>query len=164
DATRASVHQSAAGPIVLPGADAGYPADEASAASSPLTVDDCGLMASPREAIVPLVELFHASGDRRPRMAAVWSSRGAGASTVLMHPGRLARIDGCVPVTVALLEQADYREVVRGRTLFVIADRAPRAWVALVAAAVAAPKPHVLVVAGREEIPGVHGIALRRLP
>ena len=166
----ANVRQSVDGPRVLIDATAGYPIDPMDPMDNEPTqmpraarsIEDCGILVQPRPAVATIGELFAAVGNMRPQIAALWGSRGAGKSTAISELARLARLQGFVPGAVQVVARPEFREVLAERTLFLIADDTLVGWRALMGA-MATPKAHVLVFAGTEEVPGVHGIALDRL-
>src|SRR5437762_2265827 len=160
-----NVRQSVDGPIVMLDASAGYPVDAQSTAIPPAaeSLEDCGIVVQPRQIMPAVAELFAVDGDIRPQIAALWGNRGAGKSTVLSELARFARVRGFVPVAVHVVAQREFRALLAGRSLFLIADDTPVGWRALLSATLNTPKPHVMVCAGAEEVSGIYGMALDRL-
>jgi len=104
-----------------------------------------------------------ADGDAWPRAVAVWGDPGAGKSTALGDLARLARGRGFVPVAIHVLEQPEFRPLLAGRTLFLIADDTASGWSALVAATLRVPKSHILISAGDGEVAGIDGLPMPRV-
>ncbi len=147
--------------VVLPDAAAGYP--ERSDEPPPIDLDGCGLMLRQRRALPVVAELFGAASDAGPRAIAIWGPEGSGRTALLLELARAARLQGFVPIAAHLLKQPSFRALVGGRSLFLMDDEVGAGWTALLDASIQAPRPHVLVVAGREDVPAIDGVALERL-
>jgi DNA-binding NtrC family response regulator/tetratricopeptide (TPR) repeat protein len=149
------------GAVVLPDSEAGY-VDEGgpSVDAASVALDTCGFVIQARRLAPALAELFDGTGGMQPRIAAVWGPPGAGTSTIVADVARVARLNGFVPVGVPL---DAFSRVLRGRSLFLIADAAAAGWKSLLHASLQSPRPHVLLFAGVDEIPSVDGIALERM-
>jgi DNA-binding NtrC family response regulator/tetratricopeptide (TPR) repeat protein len=157
--TPTSVRSSRSGPVVLPVAEAGYPSPCPDEELRDLRLDDRAISALPRRAVAAMSELFERSCGTRPHVAALWGPAGAGTRTVIDDLARMARLSGFVPVAAHVLPA--FSDRLRGRSLFVIDAEGRRfGWSVLLGAALASPRPHVLLFVGREEVPGVDGIAL----
>jgi DNA-binding NtrC family response regulator len=156
--TPPSVGSSRGEPVVLPGAEAGYPR-ESTEEPRDLRLEDRAITALERRAVASITELFDRSGGTRPHIAALWGPAGAGTGTAIDDLARMARLRGFVPVAARVLSR--FSDLLRGRSLFVIDDDPGRAgWSVLLGAALASPRPHVLLFVGREEVPSVDGLAL----
>jgi DNA-binding NtrC family response regulator len=57
----------------------------------------------------------------------------------------------------------EVRGILRGRSLFIVADNDGTAWRALLAATIESPRPHLLLLVAAEEVHGVTGVRLGRL-
>ena len=155
----ASVHHSRTGPVVLPEATTGYSEERRDAGHCDLPLHDRGINTIERPAVAALGELFERTGGTRPHIAALWGPIGAGKRTAIDDLARMARLQGFVPVAARVLSALADR--LRGRSLFVIDDEESRlGWRVLLGAALASPRPHVLLFIGREDVPSVDGIGL----
>ncbi len=148
--------------IVVPSGDAGYDAEPALPPVD-LTLAACGLALASRRAVDAVAELFTPPGPWRARAVALWAAPGSGLGTAIEDLARTARLNGYVPVSSRLVESG-VLELLAGRSLFLI-DRlgAAGAWRGLMDITLRSPGPHVLLLAGREEIPHVHGLPLEPL-
>ena len=148
--------------VVVPHGDTGYDAEGA-----PPPVDfplaACGLALVSRRAVDAVAELFTHHSPWRTRAVALWAAPASGLGTAIEDLARTARLNGYVPVSSRLVESG-VLELLEGRSLFLI-DRvgAAGAWRGLMEIALRSPGPHVLLLAGREEIPHVHGLPLEPL-
>jgi DNA-binding NtrC family response regulator len=158
--TTASVRSSRRGPVVLPVAEAGYPSSGLDQEPGDLRLEDRAITGLQRRAVAAMSELFERSCGTRPRVAALWGPAGAGAHTAIDDLARMARLRGFVPVAACVLPA--FSDRLRGRSLFVIdaAEGHRPGWSVLLGAALASPRPHVLLFVGRAEVPSVDGIAL----
>jgi DNA-binding NtrC family response regulator/tetratricopeptide (TPR) repeat protein len=145
--------------IVVPSGDAGYDAEPAQPLVDP-TLAACGLALVSRRAVEAIAELFTSPCPWRPRAVALWAAPGSGLGTAIEDLSRTARLNGYVPVSSRLLDSG-VLELLAGRSLFLI-DRlgAAGAWRGLMDLSLRSPGPHVLLLAGREEVPHVHGLPL----
>ena len=148
--------------IVVPAGDAGYDAAPASAPGD-LTRAACGLAFANRRAVAAVAELFTQPGPWRARAVALWAAPGGGLGTAIEDLARTARLNGYVPLA-SRLAASGVLELLAGRSLFLI-DRVggAGAWRGLLDIALRSPGPHVLLLAGREEIPHVPGLPLEPL-
>ena len=148
--------------IVVPSADAGYDAEPALPPVD-LTLAACGLALVSRRAVDAVAELFTPPGPWRARAVALWAAPGSGLGTAIEDLARTARLNGYVPVSSRLVESG-VLELLEGRSLLLI-DRlgAASAWRGLMDITLRSPGPHVLLLAGREEVPHVHGLPLEPL-
>ncbi len=145
--------------IVVPRGDAGYDAEQGSPPGD-LTLADCGLAFASRPAVDAVAELFTHPGPARPRAVALWAPPGSGLGTAIDALARTARLNGYVPLSSGLVESSAL-ELLAGRSLLVIARvGASGAWRGLVEITLRLPGPHVLLLAGSEEIAHVHGLPL----
>ncbi len=145
--------------IVVPPGDAGYDAEPGSPPGD-LTLAACGLALASRPAADAVAELFTHPGPARPRAVALWARPGSGLGTAIDALARTARLHGYVPVSSRFVASS-VLELLAGRSLLVI-DRvgASRGWRGLVDITLRLPGPHVLLLAGSEEIAHVHGLPL----
>jgi DNA-binding NtrC family response regulator len=133
------------------------------APARPVRIEACGHLAVDRRAVASIAELFDATRECRPRVVSLWGPPGAGKTTAIGELARAARLNGFVPVTTALLS-APLAAVLHGRTLFVVDDDSRGCgWPALVDWAMRGPRPHVVLIAGLEEVRSVHGVALDKV-
>src|SRR5207302_1617155 len=149
-------------PVVVPdigGGDIGDTEPE-TAADVPLAVR--GLMTIQRSAVPALAELFAYVPGPRPHVAAVWGAPGSGKTTLAIELARLARLNGFVPIAARFIDST-YDALWRGRSVFVVDDGENRRSCPLVHASMQSPVPHVLFVAGAEEIGRVRGLPLGRV-
>jgi DNA-binding NtrC family response regulator len=129
---------------------------------APVTIDACGHVTLDRRAVASVAELFDATRECRPRVVSLWGPAGAGKTTAIGELARAARLNGLVPVSTALLT-APFAAALHGRTLFVVDDSRGGGWPALVDWAMRGPRPHVVLIAGLEEVRSVHGVALDKV-
>jgi DNA-binding NtrC family response regulator len=161
-----AARSSARGPILLLPPDAGY--EDAGEGPSvkpvaPLDIGACGHIDLDRRAVASIAELFDATPECRPRVVSLWGPPGAGKTTAIGELARAARLNGLVPVSTALLS-APLAATLQGRTLFVVDDDSRGdGWRALVDWAMRGPRPHVVLIAGVEEVRSVHGVALDKV-
>jgi DNA-binding NtrC family response regulator/tetratricopeptide (TPR) repeat protein len=148
--------------VVVPSGDMGYDA-EPGLPPVDLTVPACGLAIANRRAVEAVAELFTHPGPWRARTVALWAAPGGGLGTAIQDLARDARLNGYVPLSSRLVE-SEVLELLAGRSLFLI-DRvgAAGAWRRLLEITLRLPGPHVLLLAGREEIAHVHGLPLEPL-
>ena len=153
--------------VLLPDAGTGYSqdTDEHAAETAPMRIR--GLSIIDRRAVSALAEMFHAAGGVRPHISAVWGPPGSGRGMVVRELARIARTNGFVPVASRLIDSR-YAGLLRGRSLFVIADGddagGATPWSAPLDAALSAPQPHVFLMVGEVECRSVDGVALGRVP
>ncbi len=145
--------------IVVPRGDAGYDAAQG-LLSDDLTLAACGLALASRPAVDAVAELFTHPGPARPRAVALWAAPGSGLGTAIDALARTARLHGYVPLSSTCVESS-VLALLAGRSLLLI-DRggAPGAWRGLMEITLRLPGPHVLLLAGHEEIAHVHGLPL----
>jgi len=150
--------------VVLPGSAAGYPAEPPEINGRPaIELAACGLTLHQRRALPAVAELFDARRDAGPRIVSICGAAGAGKTALVSELSRVARVNGFVPVSVRMLREASLFPLLRGRSLFLIDDEAGAGWTGLLDASMRSPRPHVLVFAGREEVPTVDVVALEPL-
>ncbi|MCC7417810.1 MAG: sigma-54-dependent Fis family transcriptional regulator [Acidobacteria bacterium] len=119
-----------------------------------------GKIGAGRRAVSAIEELFDRLDDCRPRVVALVGGSPADRAEAILELARLARAAGLVPVALRLLTDA-LRTAIGGQTMLLIAEAgATRTWPALVSTAISAPRPHVLVLSGKEEVAGVDCIVL----
>jgi DNA-binding NtrC family response regulator len=147
--------------VWLPDANSGYEREDPTPPSL-IALPHCGLRIVDRPAVAVLAEMFRIDGAR-PRAAALWGPPGSGKRFVVRALARAARANGFVPVAAAVLD-SPLAEIVRGRSLFVIAvDGHGAAWRLFVAATIRTARPHVLLIVSHQERRFVDGVGLRRL-
>jgi hypothetical protein len=117
-----------------------------------------------RRSITALAELFDDTTGCRPRVVSLFGPPGAGKTTAIGELARVARMNGLVPVSAALLA-SPLADVLAGRTLFVIDDDSEgRGWSALLAWTMRSPRPHVLLFAGVDDVRCTHAVGLEPVP
>ena len=147
----------------LPDADSGYPCEPVAGDDRDLSLQIRAIGAIERRAVAAIGELFERGSGTRPHVTSLWGPGGAGKGTAIDDLARLARLHGFVPVAARVL--SEWGDRLRGRSLFVIDDEELRlGWRVLLGAALASPRPHVLLFVGPEEVPSVEGIGLEPLP
>jgi len=152
--------------VVLPSAAAGYEQPE------PISVDTSQLApevygvsdVSPDRGLESVVELLGGTCDARSRAIRLRGMPGAGIEAALRSLARAARINGLVPMAVSEMNEP-VTALVGRRSLFLIArgHHLP-AMKALAQLAVQTGKPHVVVLAGEGEVPGMPTVKLKRCP
>ncbi|HZR26348.1 MAG TPA: sigma 54-interacting transcriptional regulator [Vicinamibacterales bacterium] len=150
-----------AGPVIIPSTVTPPATIGGGTASLPIACR--GLRSVQRRSTPALSELFEPWTGGRIHAAALWGPRGAGKSCIVRELARVARLRGCVPVTARFVDTA-YRELWRGRNLFVIEDESGRGCAALLHTVGELAIPHVLLIVGESEVAGVHGVSLAPLP
>ena len=157
------IHQETGRPLVLPDDETGYPCDPPKEeVHGHESMACCGIAHVERRAESAIAELLEGAAAPRPQVVALWGPNGAGKTSVLLELARVARLRGFVPVSVRLLG-LPWADPACGRTLFLIDDDASTGWRSLLDASIRSPRPHVLVLAGVEEVRAVRGLALERL-
>src|SRR6185436_2500370 len=145
--------------IVVPRGDAGYDAAQG-LPSDDLTLAACGLALASRPAVDAVADLFTHPGPARPRAVALWGAPGSGLGTAIDALARTARLHGYVPLSSTCVESS-VLALLAGRSLLLIGrGGAPGAWRGLMEITLRLPGPHVLLLAGPEEIAHVHGLPL----
>ncbi len=161
DPTASAIREGASGPQFLPAFDVGY-----AASSDPGLIRStraCAMALVDRPALAAIAELFDTTSDCRPRAVSLWGPEGAGKSTAIAELARAARLNGLVPISIALLGSS-LAPAVEGRTLFIVDDAGGgEQWAALVHSVLRSPRPHVLVTTSVEETAERHGVALKPL-
>ena len=158
------IHQETGRALVLPDEETGYPCDpQQEDVHGHVSTGCCGIAHIERRAESAIAELLEGAPAARPQVVALWGPKGAGKTSVLLELARVARLRGFVPVSVRLLG-LPWADPVRGRTLFLIDDDESTGWRSLLDASIRSPRPHVLVLAGVEEVRAVRGLGLERLP
>lgn len=126
-------------------------------------LEDCGVGVIPCGAVSAVAEMF---SEWRPglRALALCDVPGAGVSTALRELSRAARLAGFVPLALAIDAHRTCAGL-SGRSLFAIADSryVEDSWREFLNVTIDTPKPHLLLFAGRDEVPRVQTIHLQRL-
>ncbi len=127
-------------------------------------VDVAAIAMIERPAMSALAALFDPTDDRRVRVASCWGPRGSGRTTVVEQLARIARNRGFVPIDAALLSSS--ASLVGGRTLFIVdagetSGVGGAAWLTPV---LRSPRPHICLLIRSEEVRGVDGFCLDRIP
>jgi DNA-binding NtrC family response regulator/tetratricopeptide (TPR) repeat protein len=135
------------------------PADERARA---LPIADRGLQTIQQPAMSALAEMFRDLSCPRPHAAALWGPAGSGKTTIVHELARMARVSGFIPIAARLIDSG-YRDLWRGRSIFVIDDGDGGGWQALLRAVLGSAVPHAVLVVGESEVRGVDGLALRRM-
>ena len=172
----ADVHEFDGRAVVVPGEQAGYLQNSAAStehvttaglleALETLSPDNCAMCTIHRRVDGVLADLFSSHGGSRPHIISMWGLPGSGRTTAALHAARAARLNGFVPIGVQILSRID-GGLVKDRHLCIISDHDDRGarWRTLLGAALVSPRVHVLLRIGRDELPGVHGVGLDRIP
>jgi DNA-binding NtrC family response regulator/tetratricopeptide (TPR) repeat protein len=158
-----SVRNWSGGPVVVPDGESGYSCERGDGDARDLSLQIRAISAIERRAVAAIGELFERGSGTRPHVTSLWGPEGAGKGTAIDDLARMARLHGFVPVAARVL--SEWGDRLRGRSLFVIDDDKLRlGWRVLLGAALASPRPHVLLFVGAEEVPSVEGIGLEPLP
>jgi DNA-binding NtrC family response regulator len=148
---------------------------EALEAAGPETasLERCAIRTIDRRADAVITDLFAALDGSRPHIVSIWGPPGSGRTTAACRAARVARLKGFVPIGVRILDQID-GALVKNCHLCVISDEdSAMPWSAranevsltsLLRVALASPRIHVLLRIGRDELTGVHGVGLDRIP
>ena len=150
------------GVVVVPRSTAGYPMDshEPTTRLSSLPPADCGILWIERPAVTAIADVFPCFNGCRPRIVTLFGPSGCGKTTGVLEIARRARLNGFVPVDIAIVRLLP-SSIFRNRSLCLIDDGAAcNRWSVLAAVANAVPRPHVLVVAGAEEAGSFGGVRL----
>jgi DNA-binding NtrC family response regulator len=130
--------------------------------SDDLPLECRGLDTLAHRALGPLREVLLERSARGPRVLALWGPSGAGLTTAVRELARVARMNGYVPMSLALGQ--GLTELARTRSLFLIGGQAlEEGWRCLLQSSLRAPRSHVLLLLNAREAPGVHGLVLERL-
>ena len=157
----AAVYAAEPGAVVLPDAGTGYrsPVDPSREAVS---LDACGIAFIVRPIVAALAEMFRAPCGDRPHVTVLTGPGGSGRTTIVAELARTARQQGFVPIASPLVGSR-YAEVCRGRSLFIIHRGAANGFSPFLRAMTATPQPHVLLIAGNDEVRGVDTVAVERI-
>jgi DNA-binding NtrC family response regulator len=153
-------------PVVVPDHGAGRPTppsddeggdDRAGVAST----SALGIVRETDPQVDATAELFGGQSASRVVAVSVWGGAASGVDRAVLALARTARLAGLVPVRADLLA-GEIATVVRGRTLLIVArDQVDAGWSALLAAALEAPRPHMVLFAGSQSVPRVHAVPMR---
>ena len=157
-----AVHVRQGSPVVVPDIGGGEVSDTEPETATDVPLAVRGLMTIQRSAVPALAEMFAYVPGPRPHVAAVWGAPGSGKTTLAIELARLARLNGFVPIAARFIGST-YDALWRGRSVFVVDDGENRRSCPLVHASMQSPVPHVLFVAGAEEIGRVRGLPLGRV-
>jgi len=149
----------ATGAVMVPGDGNGYPRGSDEPIGGAATIETCGLRLIPRPVVPALGEMFDCGGGRRPRISVLFGRRGAGKRMVIRELARLARTNGFVPVAASLVGWR-YGDLLRDRSLFIVADRSQTGWTAILRAILQSPRPHVVLIASETEETALDSIGL----
>jgi DNA-binding NtrC family response regulator len=131
-----------------------------------LSLENCAIRTIDRRADAVVADLFASLDGSRPHIVSIWGPPRSGRSTAALCAARVARLNGFVPIGVSILNQID-GSLVKNRHLCLISDD-DGAWSSapstLLSVALASPGIHVLLRIGGEELAGVHGVGLDRIP
>ena len=150
------------GVVVVPDSSTGYPAQagEQAIPSSPMALQDCGMLRINRPAVTAIADMFSSFSGFRPRVVALWGPSGSGRTTGILDIARMARLKGFVPIDCDIAEQLA-PSLIRNRSLCLIDDGAKRnRWSVLVAVASRTPRPHAVIVVGENEARSFDGAGL----
>jgi DNA-binding NtrC family response regulator/tetratricopeptide (TPR) repeat protein len=125
---------------------------------------NCAICTIDRRADAVVADLFASLDGSRPHIISIWGPPGSGRTTAALRAARVARLNGFVPIGVPILDKID-GSLVKNRHLCIISDDdAETRWSALLSVALASPRIHVLLRIGRDELAGVDGVGLERIP
>jgi len=159
--TRAAVYSAPSGAVVLPDTGTGY----RSPADSPrerVPLDVCGIAIIARPIVAALAEMFRAPCGDRPHVTVLIGPAGSGRRTIVGELARTARQQGFVPIASPLVGSR-YADACRGRSLFIIHRGTTNGFSPFLRAMTATPQPHVLLLAGDDEVRGVDTVAVERI-
>jgi hypothetical protein len=158
---QAAVYSSQSGAVVLPDTGTGYrsPNDQPREAVS---LDSCGITVIARPIVAVLAEMFRAPCGDRPHVSVLIGPAGSGRTTIVGELARTARQQGFVPIASPLVGPR-YAEVCRGRSLFIIHRGTANGFSPFLRAMTMTPQPHVLLLAGEDEVRGVDTVAVGRI-
>jgi len=147
--------------VVLPDTGTGYrsPIDPPREAVS---LDTCGMTVIARPIVAVLAEMFRAPCGDRPHVTALIGPAGSGRTTIVGELARTARQQGFVPIASPLVGSR-FAEVCRGRSLFIIHRGTSNGFSPFLRAMTTTPQPHVLLLAGDDEVRGVDTVAVERI-
>ena len=138
-----------------------------------LSLENCAIHTIERRADVVVADLFESLHGSRPHIVSIWGPPGSGRTTAVLRAARIARLNGFVPVGVPVLDRID-GSLIKNSHLCIISDEDSKmSWSAaanqvglmrLLSVALASPRIHVLLRIGRDELAGVHGVGLERIP
>ena len=139
------------------------------AAGAPVSeIGGCGLLTIPRDEARAIGELFEDTAAG-PRAIAMWGPAGIGLRAAMCELARAARMHGFVPVMAAMAATASrdgrLADLLHGRSVLLLcpADASTR-WTPLLEWSLRSPRAHVSLFVGRREVPGIEGVALKRVP
>lgn len=159
---RGTVRWSRRGPVLLPDRAAGYPSAVADENGNTASLEGCGLAMCERKALSPTADVFRCLRRREPQVLVLFGPPGSGKSALLLELARQARLEGLVPVAAHLASTVD--SAIPGGVCLIDDDSRGDVWPALLRASIGSPRPHVVLVTRSEEMQGVDGIELDRLP
>ncbi len=109
-----------------------------------------------------LAELFehHRLGSR---VLCVFGPTGSGKSRLLLQIARSARLQGFVPLSATLVD-SPLAAVVHGRSVCLLDDEGRVPARVLVDLVLRSARPHVVLSASREDVPGIPSLMLAKLP
>src|SRR5262245_45134570 len=158
---QAAVYSAHTGAVVLPDTGTGYrsvvdPCREA------VSLDTCGISVIARPTVAVLAEMFRAPCGDRPHVTVLVGPAGSGRTTIVGELARTARQHGFVPIASRLVGSR-YAEVCRDRSLFIIHRGTANGFSPFLRAMTTTPQPHVLLLAGDDEVRGVDTVAVDRI-
>jgi DNA-binding NtrC family response regulator len=156
-----AVYSAETGAVVLPDTGTGYrsPVDPCGEAVSLVM---CGISIITRPLVAALAEMFRAPCGDRPHVIVLVGPTGSGRTTIVGELARTARQQGFVPITSPLVGSR-YAAVCRGRSLFIIHRGPANGFSPFLRAMTTTPQPHVLLLAGDDEVRGVDTVAVERI-
>ena len=156
-----AVYSAETGAVVLPDPGTGYrsPVDPCCEAVS---LNTCGISVIARPIVAALAEMFRAPCGDRPQVTVLVGPAGSGRRTIVCELARTARQQGFVPIASPLVGSR-YAELCRGRSLFIIHRGSANGFSPFLRAMTTTPQPHVLLLAGDDEVRGVDTVTVERI-
>jgi DNA-binding NtrC family response regulator len=157
--------------VLVPDAACGYESPGSPAAARPVALAACGLRVVHRPAVSRIADHLCELCEAKPRILALWGASGSGIRTAVRELARAARLQGFVPLAAPLttIPAAQVLRAVADRSLFLLHTRTRQAespeegWRALLSRVMEGRRGHVLLFAGRTEVPRVAGLHLAPL-
>jgi len=156
-----AVYSAETGAVVLPDTGTGYrsPVDPCCEAVS---LNICGISVIARPIVAVLAEMFRAPCGDRPHVTVLVGPAGSGRTTIVGELARTSRQQGFVPIASPLVGSR-YAELCRGRSLFIIHRGPANGFSPFLRAMTTTPQPHVLLLAGDDDVRGVDSLAVERI-
>jgi DNA-binding NtrC family response regulator len=156
-----AVHDREGRTVVVPGVGSGHASAVPVETVVPIEVP--GLVLVDRPETAALAELLSPDPSDRPRLVAVCGPPGGGVTVLMRGLARIARARGFIPVTATEAGDSLSAALTEGRTLAILSASAEEGCRALARCTSACPRPHVLIVGVRAELPGLRTVRLQPL-